>query len=276
VTTLEADSETHCRMRAGAASHVGYFRENNEDCIHLDPEYPFALVLDGMGGLAAGELASRNGADAVAEALREGLAAGDEPPALIEKALQAGHDAVLDLGRKNRAFRHAGTTAVLTLLHRDRVYVSWLGDSPAYLISGGRIQKLTWDHNLTSVLVRHRIIREEDVGSHRIKNVLCRYLGSQDTKEPLEIPSFTPKRGDRLILATDGVSGVVPEAELLQLCREHPEPQACAEELVNRALENGSRDNCTCAVLAFDCEGPEPEPDSTSQVGSRKWWQFWK
>src|SRR5207248_1731557 len=114
---------------------------------YLDPEFPFALVLDGMGGLAAGELASRNGTDAVAEAIRDGLAADDEPRILIERAFQAGHEAVLDLVRKDRALKHAGTTVVLALLHRDRVYVSWLGDSPAYLISGGRVRKLTWDHN---------------------------------------------------------------------------------------------------------------------------------
>lgn len=276
--TIEVGTETNCRMRAGAASHVGYVRENNEDCVYLDPEYPFALVLDGMGGLAAGEVASRNGADAVAEALREGLASNEEPRLLIEKALRAGHEAVLDLVRKDRSLKHAGTTVVLAMLHRDRVYVSWLGDSPAYLISGGRVRKLTWDHNLTNALIRSGIVREEEVGNHRINNVLCRYLGSEDTKDAPEIPAFTPRRGDRLVLATDGVSGVVSEEELLRLCREHPEPQACAEELVNRALLDGSRDNCTCAVLAFDCDGSEPEPeaDSPQQVGSRKWWQFWK
>lgn len=263
-------------MRAGAASHVGYFRKNNEDCVYIDPEFPFALVLDGMGGLAAGELASRDGADAVAEVVRDGLAANEEPRELIEKGVRAGHEAVLDIVRKDRSLKHAGTTLVLAMLHDDRVFVSWLGDSPAYLVSGGRVRKLTWDHNLTNALIRSGIIREEEVGDHRIRNVLCRYLGSEDTRESLEIPSFTPRRGDRLVLATDGVSGVVSEEELLQLCREHPEPQTCAEELVNRALLNGSRDNCTCAVLAFDCDGPDPEADSEPQSGGRKWWQFWK
>jgi serine/threonine protein phosphatase PrpC len=251
MSAVWANTACGCTIRAGAASHVGYFRENNEDRVYLDPEYPFALVLDGMGGLAAGELASRGAEAAVAAALRGGLAAGDEPPGLIERALRAGHEAVLDLGRRDRALRHTGTTVVLALLDRGRAHVSWLGDSPAYLVSGGGVERLTWDHNLSNVLVRHGVISAEEAGANRLDNRLWRYLGAEETKEPIEVRSFAPRRGDRLVLATDGVTGVVPEADLLHLCRAHPDPQACAEGLVNGALERGSRDNCTCAVLAF-------------------------
>ena len=161
-------------------------------------------------------------------------------------------------------------------MHRARVYVSWLGDSPAYRVTGEAVEKLTWEHNLSNALVRHGIISTEEVREHRANNLLWRYLGSEEMKESLEIPSFTPRRGDRLILATDGVSGVVSEADLLQICREaHPEPRACAEELVNGALARGSRDNCTCAVLSFEAAGVGPAPETPRSHTSQKWWRFW-
>ena len=73
--------------------------------------------------------------------------------------------------------------------------------------------------------------------------------------------------------ATDGVTGVVPEADLLEVCTSHPDPQACAEEVVNLALDRGSRDNCTCAVIAFEWAGDGTAPQRRPE---RKWWEFWK
>jgi protein phosphatase len=260
-----------CAPRAGAASHIGNYRENNEDFVCIDPKYQFALVLDGMGGLAAGELASRNGAEAVAGALREGLCAGEEPPGLIERALRAGHEAVRDLVRVDRSLRYSGTTVVLALLHRARAYVSWLGDSPAYLVSGGRIRKLTWEHDFRTALIRNGVLSPEEVGGPSIRNALYRYLGSDETSAPVDVSSFVPKCGDRLLLATDGITNFVPEPDLLRLCLAHPDPVVCAEELVDFALNRGSRDNCTCAVIAFGDPNATPPP-----ARGRKWWRFWK
>jgi protein phosphatase len=268
-STVWTDSAFGCTVRAGAASHIGYFRENNEDRVYLDPKYPFALVLDGMGGLAAGEVASRNGETALAHALRKGLRAGAEPPGLIEEALRTGNEAVRTLGQIDRNLRNCGTTVVLALWHCDRVYVSWLGDSPAFLVSGGHVKKLTWEHDLRTALVRHGIIGAADAHDYRLDNVLWRYLGAEESKEPIEVPSFTPRRGDRLVLATDGVTGVTPEPLLMEICRAHPDPQICADALVATALERGSRDNCTCAVIAFGDDVAPPHP-------ARKWWHFWR
>src|SRR5262249_51173083 len=152
-------------------------------------KYPFAIVLDGMGGQAAGEVASRTGGEAVGRALRRGLKAGDEARGLIEKALRAGNETVLALGWLDRDMRNCGTTVVLALLHRGVAYVSWLGDSPAYRISGGRIEKLTWEHNLRNALVKHGVISAEEARHHHIHNVLLRHLGSREAEGQLDIPS---------------------------------------------------------------------------------------
>ncbi len=276
-----ADPASGWTVRAGAASHIGNYRENNEDLVYLDLEYPFALVLDGMGGQVAGEVASRTGADTLTHALRRGLSAGAEPRGLIESALRAANETVIALGQSNPDMRNCGTTAVLALFHQHSASISWAGDSPAYRISGDRIEKLTWDHDLRSVLVRQGVISEAEAREHRIRNVLWLYLGNRETDGHLEVRSFVPRPGDRILLATDGVTGVLPDAELLELVRAHPDPRVCAEELVNRALERGSRDNCTCAVLAFEWCGAGPPPDPTDppqpepRPARRPWWRFW-
>ena len=264
--------------RAAAVCLRGDYRENNEDYVHIDPKYPFALVLDGMGGQVAGEIASQEGAKAVASALRRGLKAGEKPRELIEKAIRAGHDTVLALGQIDRDLRNCGTTLVLALMSGGVAHVSWLGDSPAYRVSGGHIEKLTWEHDMRNALVRAGVISAAEAREHRIRNVLWRYLGSSEAQEKLEIPSFAPRPGDRLLLVTDGVTAVLTEEDLLEHCRSHPDPQTCAEKLANLALERGSRDNCTCAVIAFEWSGAgsPPAPQQQPRPAPRQWWQFWK
>lgn len=269
------DRASGCTARAGAASHLGH-RENNEDLVYLDPDHPFALVLDGMGGQAAGEVASQKGAEIVRGVLRDGLAADADPRGVIERALRAGNKAVQELGRSDEALRNCGTTIVLTLLHRGVAYVSWLGDSPAFRVTADGVEKLTWDHSLPNALLHHGVITAEEARRHPVTNVLWRYLGTRDGDGPIETPSFTPHHGDRLVLATDGVTGILSAEELRDVCRAHPDPQACAEELVSRALDRGSRDNCTCAVIAFERAGEAPPPEPPAKPPPARWWQFWR
>jgi serine/threonine protein phosphatase PrpC len=274
------DGVTGRTVRAGGASLCGNHRSNNEDRVYIDPQYPFALVLDGMGGVAAGEIAAQKGEEAVARSLRRGLKRGADPRGLIEQALRAGHEAVVEIGELVPEYRCCGTTAVLALLHGGSVYVSWLGDSAAILVSGGRVQQLTWDHDFRTYMIRKMGMSEDEARGYYWRNVILCYLGQWPEGEvQLEILSHTPQPGDRLILASDGVSKILTDTDLLQVCESHLDPKACAEELVNRALENGSRDNCTCAVLAFERSGTDPAPEPPRpqpQSQPSKWWQFWK
>lgn len=280
-------------VRAGCASHVGHYREQNQDHVYLDPDLPFALVLDGMGGHEAGERASATGADAVAGVLRAGLDAGEVPHALIERALRTGNEAVLTLSQSANEFRNCGTTVVFAFLAGETVWVSWLGDSPAFRVSGDRIEKLTRPHNVRAALVEAGRIAESEIDNFRGGHQLWKYLGTRDLAPPFDAVSFVPRPGDALLLATDGVSNFLPDDELLAGCRAHPDPRSCAEELVGRALDANSRDNCTGAVLTFAWtdggEPPEPRreawklasPEAPRLVRAHpesrgKWWQFWK
>lgn|GEM_PF-223286 len=285
--TMWVDLASGLMAKTGSASHTGSYRENNEDFVHVDSDYPFALVLDGMGGMAAGELASQRGAEAVRDVLRSGLDHAKEPRALIERALHAGQEAVLELSRSNRQYRGCGTTIVLALVHGGSVYISWLGDSPAFRVSDGRIEKLTWEHDLRTAMIRHGIIPANEVNDYRIGNILCKYLGSPSgledrnpqgssstgAEEQIEIPSFKPQHGDRLLLVTDGITSVLSEKQILEVCGFYSDPHDCANELVRCALDSGSRDNCTCAVIAFERESGASPPKVPPQP-VRKWWQF--
>ena len=267
-----ADSSSELVALAGGVCELGNYRENNEDYLLIEPDPPLCLVLDGLGGLAAGEVASRTGGDAIYAALRRGARTNADPQQMIETAVRAGHQQVRDLGRSDRDLRNCGTTVVLALLRRGRVSVTWLGDSMAYRVSAGKVEPLTRPHDMRHALIDAGVISAADAHDECIRNVLYLYLGDVELPQALTIHSFVPHPGDRLVLATDGVWGVLEESHLLDACREYAEPRACAEHLVQLALDRGSRDNCTCAVIAFPGDaGAAPTPPR-----SRKWWQLWR
>jgi protein phosphatase len=264
-----ADPSSDLTAVAAGVSELGNYREHNEDHLLIEPDPPLCLVLDGMGGAGVGSLAGQAGAEAIRAAIGRGLRAGTEPPALIEQALRQGHQSVQELSRLDAELRSCATTVVLALISHGRVWVSWVGDAMAYRVSGGKVERLTWPHDFRHYAVRNRIISEAEAGDHFIKNVLVNYLGGE-LPETLEIPSFVPSPGDRLILTTDGITGVLEDSALLDACRECPEPQACVEHLVRLALDRNSRDNCTCAVIAF------PGDVEAAPAPPRKWWRLWR
>jgi serine/threonine protein phosphatase PrpC len=146
-----------------------------------------------------------------------------------------------------------GTTYVILLLLRDgRAHISWLGDCLAHRISGAEIVLLAWPHTIREVMRRRGTLTAElEQQNPAVARVLLHFLGGE-LPDPLEVVSFTPDRGDRLILTTDGVHDVLPPSELFAACQSHPAPQACADRLVSLAIERGSRDNCTSVVIAFE------------------------
>lgn len=268
------DEESGLLVRAGADSRTGGYRETNQDYVWLDPQLPLALVLDGMGGSPSGERAAQTGAEAIRDRAREGYANGEPPEALLEDAFRAGHDAVRHLNQAP-AFRHSGATVVAAWVQEGRVSVTWLGDSGAYRLSGGRLERLTWEHNWANEVIRRGIMSKAEARDHRISRNLVNFLGQREPEPQFEFPTFVPRPGDRLILATDGVTGVLSNDTLLNTCRTIPDPTTCAEALVEHALATGSRDNCTCAVLAFEWVGAGPAPEPPAPQPPRKWWRFW-
>jgi protein phosphatase len=239
--------------------HVGSYsaqglRPNNEDRFVVDRDNNVYLVADGMGGQERGEQASGMAAEIIPRVVHDRLAANDKPPEALQRALTEANQAIVEAGRNQPAGRRMGTTAVLAVQQADQVYVAGLGDSRAYLIRGTRVEQLTIDHSVAAALVASGVLSVEDARQSPWQHVLHKFLGCAEMVDGTDVRPFTPQAGDRLLLATDGLTNFVTEDDLRDGPKQYPDPQAWAEYLVGEALKRGSKDNVTCIVLAFERE----------------------
>jgi protein phosphatase len=229
-------------------------RPNNEDRFVVDHDRGVFLVADGMGGQDRGEQASGMAVDLIPRLLGERLAAKVDVTHAVQDALDEANRAIVLAGKSQPAGRRMGTTAVLAVHQAGQVYVAGLGDSRAYLVRGNRVEQLTVDHSVAQALVRNGTLSAEEARHSPWQNVLHRFLGCAEMTDRAEVRPFKPEPGDRLILASDGLTNFVTEDDLRQGARQFSSPQAWADHLVELALERGSRDNVTCVVVAFDQE----------------------
>lgn len=266
------------RLRVGVVSTVGNYREHNEDNFYLPmPEGRAAsggvghrddrldlaaredapslfVVADGMGGQLAGEKASQMAVDIVPKELSRRLGPGEADDRAIRKAIRdavaAANHEILGLSVVQNEFSNMGTTVVLALFRDGRVYIAGIGDSRAYLAREGRIVRLTKDHSLAQALVDAGTISPEELPNHKFNHVLYLYLGSKDAGGgPEEIAAEEVRPGDRFLLASDGLTGVVSDEQLAEILSGTDDPQVAARNLMQLALDNHSKDNVTCMVI---------------------------
>lgn len=242
-------------LNVGKFTHLGNYRENNEDAVEVKqfPDMLVCIVADGMGGQAYGEIASKCAVDVVPRELRRGLNAqqdSDQASAVVRKAVVQANDEIIQRAALDRDMKNMGTTIVLALWRKgSELYVASLGDSRAYLIREGTIEQLTVDHSLAQALVENKTISAAEAKEHRFKNVLWKYLGSKEIGAGPEVKIVPIQAGDKFLLCSDGMTGPVPDDKLLEFIQEHPEVQQCAEGLVQLALDMGSRDNVSCVLI---------------------------
>jgi protein phosphatase len=229
-------------------------RSNNEDRFVVDRVNNVFLVADGMGGQELGEHASGLAAEIIPKVVHDCLEARDDTSQAMRTALTRANEAIIDAGRDQPAGRRMGTTAVVAVEHDDQVYVAGLGDSRAYLIRDDRVEQLTVDHSVAQALVASGVLTPDEAKHSPWQNVLHKFLGCTEMVDGAEVRPFTPQAGDRLLLASDGLTNHITEEDLRGGVKVHHNPQRWAEHLVHLALERGSRDNVTCVVLAFDAE----------------------
>ncbi|HZT83296.1 MAG TPA: protein phosphatase 2C domain-containing protein [Gemmataceae bacterium] len=245
-------------LNIGKCSLIGNYRENNEDAVDAKvfPDLTVCLVADGMGGQAAGEVASRRAIEIIPRELRKHLVGAlghEETKTVIRRAIVQANEEILTMASLDRDLKNMGTTVVLALWRRGSaiLYVAGLGDSRAYLIRGKRIEQLTVDHSIAQALVEAKTISATEARTHKYRNVLWKYLGSNEVGEGPEVKVVTLQAGDRFLLCTDGLSSFVSDEQLLNFVKEHPDVQECAEGLGQLALdpEHNSRDNVSCIVI---------------------------
>lgn len=242
-------------LNIGRCTLLGNYRENNEDSIEVKqfPDLSVCIVADGMGGQAAGEVASKRAIEVVPRELRKALASAngaDATKAVIRKAIVQANEEIIQMSNLDRDMKNMGTTIVLTVWRKGgELFVAGVGDSRAYQIRNKKIEQLTIDHSLAQALVEARTITPAEAKEHRFKNVLWKYLGTREVGEGPEVKAVTLQPGDRFVLCSDGLSGVVPDDKLLSFVVSQTDVQACADGLGQLALDSGSRDNVSVIVI---------------------------
>lgn len=229
------------RFAVGSATDQGQLRENNEDAFLADSERELYAVADGMGGHAGGEVASRT----AIEALRAAVAAGTSLEAAIERA----NDAVLARAATDSALAGMGTTiTALTPETGHQLLVGHVGDSRAYLLRNGALERVTEDHSLVEELVREGQLTPEQAESHPRRSIVTRALGVEpDVDVDTYIVNVLPN--DRILLCSDGVTTMLREREVEAILRTERDPQHAADALVAAANEAGGEDNITAVVV---------------------------
>lgn len=238
-------------LRVGSRSAQGV-RANNEDSFVVDLRQRLFVVADGMGGQDRGEVASSMAVDIIPRIVHERLSGNTAPDQALLQAMHVANDQIVEAGRSQPEGRRMGTTAVVALQHNGQVYVSNLGDSRAYLIRAGDVHQLTVDHSVAQALVMTGALTPEEARYSPYQHVLHKFLGCVDLSSATEVHPFTPQHGDRLLLATDGMTNHITEDDLRSGPSQFPDPQLWVDHLVQKALDHGSRDNVTGVAIAFE------------------------
>ncbi len=242
-------------LNIGKCSLLGNYRENNEDSIEVKqfPDLIVSIVADGMGGQAAGEIASKRAIEIIPREIRKNLTPGlptDAVKGVIRRAIVQANEEIMAMGALDKDMKNMGTTVVMAVWRKGaEMYVAGVGDSRAYLLRDSKIQQLTVDHSLAQALVEAKTISAAEAKEHRFKNVLWKYLGSKEVGDGPEVQVVQVQGGDRFLLCTDGLTGVVQDDGLMSFVAEQSDMQACAEGLGQHALDAGSRDNVSCIMI---------------------------
>lgn len=242
-------------MKIVAKTDVGKTRENNQDAYsagELPDGVAWAVVCDGMGGAAGGNVASTSAVKVIAEQITASYRASMSSKSIknmLVSAINAANISVYDLAQANKELRGMGTTVVCALVTGSAAYIANAGDSRAYMLSDGKLSQLTRDHSVVQEMVETGKITQSEAKVHPNKNIITRALGVHPEIR-VDFYEQPMTASDILFLCTDGLTNYVETDEICALT------QNCsyyefAEKLVSRAIENGGGDNVTVVTLAY-------------------------
>ncbi|HZS10324.1 MAG TPA: PP2C family serine/threonine-protein phosphatase [Blastocatellia bacterium] len=257
-------------VTAGLLSDPGCARLVNEDrCYYRQPDDRellagkgvLALVADGIGGHAAGEIASSKAVEIIARVYYE----SDRPPqAALEEAFHAANRAIHQAARQNDRLHGMGTTCTALVIREGTAYSAQVGDSRLYLVRGGEIFLMSEDHSAVMEMVRQGRMTLEDARRHADKNIILRALGTQpEVRVATWKTSFPVRDGDHFVLCSDGLYDLVTDEEIRGRVTA-AEPHPACEKLIALARERGGHDNITVGVLRVRLADAEAEDESAT------------
>jgi PPM family protein phosphatase len=242
-------------MRYAARSDRGLIRHGNQDSVYAGPR--LLAVADGMGGMAAGDVASNIVIAALAH-LDEDVP-GNAPLDALRNAVDAANQQIRDAVEQNPAMEGMGTTLTGMLFGGNKIGMVHIGDSRAYLLRDGEFVQITRDDTYVQLLVDEGRITEIEANTHPQKSLLMRALDGRDADPEYSVRQVVP--GDRYLLCSDGLSGVVSDETIAGTLREYSDPNQCAERLIQLALRAGGPDNITVIIADFtDADIVEESP----------------
>jgi protein phosphatase len=243
------------RLKVGAATSVGRVRPINEDAFSADAAQGLFVVCDGMGGAAAGEVASRLAVDTIGarvagDPIGHHTQRGFQPrTAHLGRAVEAANRVILERADGDEDHRGMGTTVVGAWVADHVVSLAHVGDSRAYISNYEGFESVTRDHSLVEAQVRAGLIDREQSLTSQHQNILLRALGREPDVE-VELSEIPIRDGDRLLLCTDGLTRTMSDGELADaLARFRGDPQAACDHLIAAANHNGGPDNITVLVI---------------------------
>jgi len=250
------------RIEVAGETNVGMKRTHNEDNFSILEESGLYIVADGMGGHASGEVAAKMAVDSLKEFF---AATANDPertwPYKMDRSkgyeenrlitgIKLANLRIYESAQRDPRQRGMGTTIVTMFAVEDGVYIAHVGDSRIYRVRDGKIEQLTEDHSLLNDYIKMKRLTPEEIANFPHKNVIVRALGMKDTVK-VDSRFEQPLENDIIILCSDGLSGPVSDAEMLEIATTTSDLKAAAAKLIERANANGGPDNITCVLVRW-------------------------
>ena len=244
-------------MRFYGMTDVGVMRENNEDAISLPSEndgIKLFILADGMGGAKAGEKASQLAIETIRDYVRLNFIkierTKEEIEEVIRKAMVEANKKVYELSQEYKEYSGMGTTVVVALIYRGRLYIGHIGDSRVYRLRQSVLRQLTKDHSYVQELLRQGTITIEEAKNHPQKNILLKALGcDRDIMPDVIIKGFV--KGDVILLCSDGLTNMVEDKRIYEIIMKNTSDlKVACKMLVDTANENGGKDNVSAIIIS--------------------------
>ena len=259
-------------LAVAARTDTGMIRQGNEDNLFANPsKHPgLFVVADGMGGHAAGEVASKMAVETVVEVLQP-VHDPREPTTVnaIVEALQQANRRIYERTLTEADKQGMGTTASILLLGNNRYLIGQVGDSRVYLLRDGALQQLTKDHSYVQEQVDAGYLTPEQARYHPYSNVITRCVGASPDVEP-DVYQGEARVGDLFLVASDGLTGMVDDRRLQMLLMSRTEPERKVHLLISEANGRGGLDNITAIIVQIAPDGGEPSAERTEELPVQK------